>query len=338
MTMTDAQVKSAPLETATQVPVLITWDVDRYNPTPYLRSVAWERRVPKDIDRYNREVAPKRKTLQAALELCREFEIPATFFFVAKEAVFYPEEIIEMKHAGHEIGCHGLFHSEQEAYDRMPQDMQRNYIEQATRLLEEQTGTSLTAFRGPRVKVSSTTLKLLVEYGYLSDSSVCSQRVDFLSSNLVNPGWLAAPRKPYHPHKDNAFKRGDLNILEVPVSAMMLPFISTTLYMFKLPVMKILFRLLYAEARRTGKPIVYLAHPLEFGVRDSYHFKLSDLSPKSLRAVGLKGRKRLGTYDPESCLNLNRALFSFMAAFPGIRFMTMREYTLHFNKSAVTSN
>jgi len=303
--------------TIAQVPVLITWDID-----PNTRF----------------DLAQKRQALQTAVELCRELEIAATFFFVAQEAASYPEEIAEIRRAGHEIGCHGLTHGKEEEYDRVPKEMQRSYIERATRLLEKQTGTSITAFRGPRVKVSHVTLKLLAEYGYLADSSVCSQRLDLLSSNLINSGWLVAPRSPYHPHRDSAFKRGDLDILEVPVSALMLPFISTSLYILKLPVMKVLFRLLYAEARRMGKPIVYLAHPEEFGPQSWPSFKLSDLSFKNLRTQGFMLRKHLNEANPESRLMLNRALFSYIAAFPGIRFMTMREYVLQSSRPTATSD
>ena len=296
------------------VPVLITWDVDRYK----------------------RDLSQKQKTLQTALDLCREFDVAATFFFVAQEAACYPDEITRMKQDGHEIGCHGLTHSGEEAYNRMPLEMQRNYIEQATRLLTDLTQGPITAFRGPRVKVSATTLKLLAEYGYLTDSSVCPQRLDFLSSNLINPGWLIAPRSAYHPHQNSPFKRGDLEILEVPVSALGLPFISTSLYMFGLFFMKILFRLLYAEARRTGKPVVYLAHPLEFGPQSFRSFRSSDLSFKKLRVYGLRGRKRFGVTDPQARLALNRALFAFIKSFPGIRFMTMREYARQFNGSMLS--
>lgn len=300
----EQHLKNIPAGTAGQVPVLVTWDVDRYN----------------------RELPQKRKTLQLALDVCRESGISSTFFFVAQEAENYPDEIVEMKRAGHEIGCHGLTHGKEEVYDRMPQNMQQDYIEQATRLLEDRVGLSITAFRGPRVKISATTLSLLADYGYLTDSSVCPQRLDLISSNLVNPGWLAAPRLPYQPHKDNAFKRGNLNILEVPVSALVVPFISSSLYVFRLSLFKLFFNLLYAEARRTGKPIVYLAHPAEFGPQSHRSFKLSSLSLKTLRTVGVGGRKHLGVSDPKVHLELHRALFAYMATFPNIRFMTMRQY------------
>ena len=291
--------------TIPQVPVLITWDVD---PNTYF--------TPEH----------KRQSLQAAIDLCREHGIAATFFFVAEEAAAYPEEITEMQRLGQEVGCHGLTHGDEEEYDRMPEAMQHSYIERATCLLEERAGTSITAFRGPRVKTSSATLRLLAERGYLTDSSVCSQRLDFVSSNLINVGWLTAPRSAYRPHTDSAFKRGDLNILEVPIAALMLPFISTTLYVLKLRVMKLLFRVLYAEARRRGKPIVYLAHPEEFGPQTWTRFKASDWSLRRLRTHGLMLRKRLNESNPETRLKLNRELFEYMAAWPGVRFMTMRDY------------
>lgn len=292
---------------ADQVPVLITWDID-----PYSR----------------RDPARKKRALQAAMDLCQEQEIPATFFFVAQEATWYPEEIAEMRRVGHEIGCHGLAHGSEEEYNRMPPEMQRGYIEQATRLLEEMAGAPITAFRGPRVKTSPVTLELLAEYGYRTDSSVCSQRLDLVSSNLINVGWLVAPRSSYHPHRDSAFKRGDLDILEVPVSALMIPFISSTLYVFRLSLVKALFRLLYAEACHSNKPIVYLAHPAEFGPQTRARLGMSNLSLKALRTHGLRFRKRLFEPDPELRQGLSRALFSYIAGFPRVRFMTMREFAL----------
>ncbi len=291
----------------TQVPILITWDID---PNACFT------------------VAQKRESLQAALNLCRESGIAATFFFVAQEAILYPSQIAEMKQAGHTIGCHGLIHGDDEEYIRMTREEQRAHIEQATRLLEEVAAVPIQVFRSPRVKVSSVTLELLAECGYLADSSVCSQRLDLLSSNPINVGWLTAPRLPYHPNRNSAFRPGDLGILEIPISALMLPFISTTMYILGLRVAKALFRILYIEARRRGKPIVYLAHPEEFGPQSWPVFRWSDLSLKSLRTHGLMIRKHWNESDPESRLQMNRALFSYMATFPDVHFVTMREYIL----------
>src|SRR5262249_39635434 len=163
--------------------------------------------------------------------------------------------------AGHEIACHGLTHGSEEEYDSMSPSMQQDYLQKATDMLGAIAGDKPVSFRGPRVKVSGPTLEILTALGYVADSTVCSQRFDVISSNLIHTGWLRAPRTPYHPSANDAYQRGDLAILEVPVSALAVPFISSALYVLGLQFMKALFRALYAESRRTGKPIVYLFHP-----------------------------------------------------------------------------
>ena len=50
-------------------------------------------------------------------------------------------------------------------------------------------------------------------------------------------------------------------IWEIPILALMLPFITGTLSVFGLGFMKRFFNVLYRESLRTGKPIVYLIHP-----------------------------------------------------------------------------
>src|SRR5262249_3507706 len=149
-----------------------------------------------------------------------------TFFFVAREAEQVADYPRILREAGHEIGCHGLTHGNEEEYDAMPVAMQEDYLRRATATLRSLSGDEVRAFRGPRVKISGPTLNILSRMGYLADSTVCSQRFDLVSSNLVHMGWLRAPRRPYHPNAANAYRSGDLSILEVPVSALGLPFIS----------------------------------------------------------------------------------------------------------------
>jgi peptidoglycan/xylan/chitin deacetylase (PgdA/CDA1 family) len=243
-----------------------------------------------------------------------------------------------MQANGHEIGCHGLTHGNEENYDQMPEDMQRTYIEEATQQLQAVTGAPIRAFRGPRVKTSAITLRLLAELGYTVDSSVCSQRMDVVSSNLINFGWMYAPRRPYHPHPENAFKRGDVPIWEVPISAMLVPYISSALQVLGLTAMKALFRLLYAESRRTGKPVVYLAHPTEFAhvgqrkkkttfrARVAKYAKREYFSPSFIRAHGFRARNLLYNMDADTLLESTQRLFHYMSSFPGVKFMTANDY------------
>lgn len=300
------------------VPVLITWDVDPDLWMPFDR---------------------RQRALHGVLEMCQRHNIPATFYVTAQPAHEYAEDFDKMRALGHEIGCHGLTHGDEENYDRMPVDLQREYISQATETLQSVLGVPVRAFRSPRVKTSHQTLKLLAEYGYWSDSSVCSQRMDLVSSNLINFGWLIAPRRPYHPHQSSAFRRGDIPIWEIPVSALVVPFISSLLYVVGLPAMKRFFRLLLAEALRTGKPIVYLAHPVEFApmgkgkTLESLGRKYFTLS--YIRANGLRLRSLLDTSDRNLHLQQTENLLAYMASFPDVVFMTASDYTKSYAKKAV---
>jgi peptidoglycan/xylan/chitin deacetylase (PgdA/CDA1 family) len=297
------------------VSVLITWDVD---PDRWTTS-----------DR-------RQQALSVTIDLCEELGIRSTFFITANFAHEYPAHIERMQTLGQEIGCHGLTHTDEEDYDRMPEEMQRAYIEEATSKLKAVVSSPIRAFRSPRVKISATTLRLLAEHGYLADSSVCSQRLDIISSNLVNKGWLLAPRRPYHPHHNSPFKQGNLPIWEVPLSAWVVPFTSKVLNVLGLPTMKILFRLLYAETRCTGKPIVYLCHPTEFlastgkskGRSVSRLFKPKFFSPHYIRTHGLLIRNLLLRMDGKTLFNNSRELFAYMASFPSVTFMTIREYVI----------
>jgi peptidoglycan/xylan/chitin deacetylase (PgdA/CDA1 family) len=289
------------------IPVLITWDVDP--------------------DRWT-TLENRQRALSRALDLCEEFSIRATFFITANFAHEYPSHIERMQALGQEIGCHGLTHTDEEDYDRMTMEMQSAYLEEATQKLAATAGAPILAFRSPRVKTSAHTLKLLAEYGYRADSSVCSQRIDFLSSNLINPGWLVAPRQPYHPHPDSAFKRGDVPLWEIPISALVIPLISSSLNVFGLRFMKALFRGLYAESGRTGKPVVYLEHPTEMTLARKRRapITLKQFSPAFIRTHGFLLRNHFFRMDGETCYAATREFFAYMASFPRVSFVTSSEY------------
>ncbi len=296
------------------IPILITWDID-----PDL----W---LPQERRRW---------AINTAMDICHERAIPATFYLTALPAALYRADMPKLQAQGHEIGCHGLTHGIEENYDQMSPDLQRLYLKLATHYLQAVVGQPLRTFRSPRVKTSAVTQQLLSEYGYLSDSTVCSQRLDVVSSNLINPNWLIAPRRPYHPRHDNAFKVGQLPIWQIPVSAVVLPFISSTMQVVGLEAMKLFFKMLYTEAKLTGKPIVYLAHPTEFIVgqkkkKPSQNWRAllnpQFFTPTYIRAHGFRWRSLLYRTDATIFLEQTRQLLTYMASFPDVSFMTMSDY------------
>jgi len=280
------------------VPVLITCDID---PTPEII------------------LEDKRKALELVFSLFEKYGIKATFFWVANVAADYCAQIRNLVEHGHEIGCHGLTHALDEEYDRMPESEQREYLSEATQKLEDVTGNRIRSFRGPMVKTSHVTQKILEELNYKADSSVCSQRLDLVSSNLINTGWIFAPRLPYRPGNKSAYKKGERNLLVVPVSAMILPFISSALYTLGTFVMKRFFNMLYLESKLTGKPIVYLLHPVEYA-------KYKKTGEKT-KLRGLNFRRRIKLHiDEQKRFEYSRILFEYISSFQDVRFMTLSSY------------
>jgi peptidoglycan/xylan/chitin deacetylase (PgdA/CDA1 family) len=284
------------------IPVIITCDID---PTPEV------------------SVQEKRMALQKSLDLFKEYDVRTTFFFVANVINEYQSLIPVLLNQDHEIGCHGLSHDEKEEFNRLEESEQRRILTRATSIIHNVTGFQVSSFRGPRVKTSHITQSILEDLNYRVDSSVCSQRIDFFSSNLINTKWIFAPRLPYHPHNGNAFKRGNRSIWVVPVSAIMLPFVSGTLYTFGIKFTMQMFNYLYSESRKTGKPIVYLLHPVEFA-----HKTKQRSNRYSLLVEGFQFRrsKLIFEQDIQKRYTNHQELFNHMKSFGDVHFMTMREY------------
>jgi len=285
--------------------VLVTWDID---PTPEV------------------SIENKKEALKQTRWLLSDQQIKSTLFFHARIAEKLNGEIEGLVLDNHEIGCHGLTHGDEENYDRMPEGMQRKYLHEATEILRKSTGRAISSFRGPRVKTSHKTQKILVELGYIADCSVASQRVDFVSSNHVNVDWIFAPRLPYRPSRRSAFRRGDQDIWVVPLSAAILPFISSTLYVLKTRLMKGLFRALYMESQRTGKPIVYLIHPFEFAPWTG-KWKPENLSViQRIRTHGFLVREKFYEKNHYERFRMNQELLRYMKSFPNVQFKTVRDF------------
>jgi len=264
----------------------------------------------------------KQMIFSEILGSAENLNIRLSFYFTAREALKVDTFVRQLADCGHEIGCHGLSHNDEEEYNRLPYEKQFSYISEATHILSDIIDTKVDSFRAPRVKVSVPTYRVLEELGYLTDSSVCSQRMDLISSNMFNRDWLFAPRLPYHPSVTSPFRRGDCSVLIVPVSALAVPFISSVLYVFGLTFMKILFRLLYTESLMTGKPIVYMYHPYEF---------LAEIPGKkelhsNIKVHGLRFRRRLYRGTPQEKFAQNVALWKYMKSFRGVQVVTMRQF------------
>jgi len=139
------------------------------------------------------------------------------------------------------------------------------HLTKSKSILEDICGTQVISFRAPAARVNKNIGVALEAVGFKTDSSVSSQRLDmffsFGSAKKLN--WILAPRLPYFIDRDNVFKRGDSHVLEIPISAMVFPYIGT--FMRLSPFLNRMTRnILYYENRINGRPFVFLTHPNEF--------------------------------------------------------------------------
>ncbi|OGV52224.1 MAG: hypothetical protein A2X49_14345 [Lentisphaerae bacterium GWF2_52_8] len=144
------------------------------------------------------------------LELLKKHEISATFYFTGDSCRKHPEVVKSVKDAGHEIGCHTLFHETiGEALFEIPGMMPilpeevPNRIRLATEWVAEVAGIRPVSFRCPRLFGSSAVVNALEDLGYLTDASY--------------PMYYYRERlTPYHPSLKDWTKEGDMKITELP--------------------------------------------------------------------------------------------------------------------------
>jgi peptidoglycan-N-acetylglucosamine deacetylase len=199
------------------------------------------------------------------LDTYAKYGIRSTFFFTGYIARLYPQIVKMILSDGHEVASHGKSHIVENGFDVMPFEKQKRHLQYTKDLLEDISGQEVISFRAPALRVNGFTAKALIETGHKIDSSVASQRFDFFLSfgGMNKLKWMAAPRLPYKVDPDNIFKKGDSQLIEVPLSALFVPYVGTTMRIFPwiTPLQR---RCLNAESNTNNKPIVFDIHPNEF--------------------------------------------------------------------------
>jgi peptidoglycan/xylan/chitin deacetylase (PgdA/CDA1 family) len=199
------------------------------------------------------------------LDIYNKYNIKSTFFVTAYIAKLYPNIVHMIVNNGHEIASHGKSHIQKNGFDIMPFQKQKEHLDYSKKVLEDISGQEVISFRAPALRVSSLTARALIETGFKIDSSVASQRFDFFlsfgSKNKIR-FWFS-PRLPYRTKVNNIFSKGNSELLEIPLSASILPFMGSTLR-FMPEITKLQQKLLNWESNITGKPMVFDIHPNEF--------------------------------------------------------------------------
>ena len=144
------------------------------------------------------------------LEVLAAHGVAATFFFTGEAARMHPAVVKDVDEAGHEIGCHTLYHETigEELFPLpgvkpiLPEECAHR-IAVATDAVQQVVGKSVTSFRAPRLWGSTTMVNALEDLGYAADASY--------------PLYYFRERlSPYHPSRGDWTREGDMRILEIP--------------------------------------------------------------------------------------------------------------------------
>src|ERR1051325_11315566 len=104
------------------------------------------------------------------LKMLDRYQIPATFFMTAVDAMLHPDMLAAILKSGrHEVGVHGWIH---EFTPRLAEGEEERLLDQAIAFLTKATGKRPVGYRAPSWAFSASTLDLIQKKGFVYDSSL----------------------------------------------------------------------------------------------------------------------------------------------------------------------
>ena len=159
---------------------VLSFDVEEH----FQVSAFWSDARRQQWDRLESRV--ERNTLRLA-ELLARFETKATFFVLGWVAERHPGLVKGLANQGHEIASHGYGH---ELVTNQKDSDFRDNVRRSKHILEDLTGERVLGYRAPSFSITTRTqwaLPILVEEGYLYDSSIFPVRHDRYGMPGANP-------------------------------------------------------------------------------------------------------------------------------------------------------
>jgi peptidoglycan/xylan/chitin deacetylase (PgdA/CDA1 family) len=145
-----------------RVAVLLSFDVDN--------ETIWLRNGDTNVGGLSQGQYGARVALGRILDLLDQHDIAASFFAPAVSFMLNPEQVDAIQASGrHEIGIHGWIH---ERNAELPREDEARLLRLAIDRMTEMTGERPVGYRAPSWNFSDATLDLLIEMGFLYDSSL----------------------------------------------------------------------------------------------------------------------------------------------------------------------
>jgi len=217
----------------------------------YFQVSAFASRIrPEDWGQYECRVE---QNTHRVLDIAARTGTTGTFFVLGWVAERYPQLVHEIQAAGHEIGCHSMWH--QLVYDLGPERFRRDLVD-ARNVLEDITGAPITLYRSPSFSItqrSTWALAILREEGFFVDSSIYPIRHDCY-------GIPTAPLEPYLIDTSAGAIR-EFPGMVYELAGMRLP-VGGGGYLRLFP--WCLTHTLLKRVRRQGRPLNVYIHPWEF--------------------------------------------------------------------------
>jgi peptidoglycan-N-acetylglucosamine deacetylase len=144
------------------------------------------------------------------LKILKKHGIRATFFWTGHAAENNPAMVRRVRDAGHETGCHGLYHETlgdpifplPNNWPVLPSEVEGR-LRESTRIVREVSGVKPVSFRCPRLWGSTRLINVLEKLGYVADASFPLY-------------FYQKPFVPYHPSTKDWTKPGKMRIVEIP--------------------------------------------------------------------------------------------------------------------------
>ena len=146
----------------------------------------------------------------ALLSIMKARRFKATYFWTGHAAENNPKMVKRVAKAGHEIGCHSLYHETlgdplfplPNNWPVLPSEVEGR-IRLSTKIVRRVSGVKPISFRCPRLWGSTKVVKVLDSLGYVADASL--------------PLYFYRPQfTPSHPSARDWTKTGRLKIVEIP--------------------------------------------------------------------------------------------------------------------------